>query len=138
MTVMQSRKSLRMMTWKNRCCRTVEEETSHRVCKTRGLLGTNARNGVANSVQARDAAVMLVVDEEDPERLTMTSADDEDDERGDAVTRRGDKGVARYRCSGENSTGGEATLRRAPLSVPTTNEGGPRTTAMYPEGMTQR
>uniref|UniRef100_A0A0E0PY64 Uncharacterized protein n=1 Tax=Oryza rufipogon TaxID=4529 RepID=A0A0E0PY64_ORYRU len=30
-----------------------EDETSRRVCQTRGQLGTNARNGVANTARAR-------------------------------------------------------------------------------------
>uniref|UniRef100_A0A0E0DGI4 Uncharacterized protein n=1 Tax=Oryza meridionalis TaxID=40149 RepID=A0A0E0DGI4_9ORYZ len=62
---------------------------------------------------------------------------DEDDERGDAVTRKGDTGAARCRCSGKNSTGGEATLRREPLSVPTTSGGGSRAAALRPEGLTR-
>uniref|UniRef100_A0A0E0A9D5 Uncharacterized protein n=1 Tax=Oryza glumipatula TaxID=40148 RepID=A0A0E0A9D5_9ORYZ len=66
------------------------------------------------------------------------AVDDEDDESDNAMTRRGDIGVARCQCSGENSTGGEATLRRAPLSIPTTSGGGPGTATLWPEGVTQR
>uniref|UniRef100_A0A0E0EI92 Uncharacterized protein n=2 Tax=Oryza meridionalis TaxID=40149 RepID=A0A0E0EI92_9ORYZ len=86
------------MTPKSRCSRTVKDKTSHKVCQTPGQLGTNARTGVANTARARqgttmnhtpmseetsreglqdDAAAMLEVEEEDPEWLTMTSADDE-------------------------------------------------------------
>nr|BAD35433.1 hypothetical protein [Oryza sativa Japonica Group] len=53
MTVTRSRQSLRKMTPKSLCCRTVEDETSCRVCQTWGQLGTNARNGVANTARAR-------------------------------------------------------------------------------------
>uniref|UniRef100_A0A0D9ZHS5 Uncharacterized protein n=1 Tax=Oryza glumipatula TaxID=40148 RepID=A0A0D9ZHS5_9ORYZ len=52
-TVTQSRQLLRKITLKSRCSRTVKDETSCRVCQTRGQLGTNARNGVANTVRAR-------------------------------------------------------------------------------------
>uniref|UniRef100_A0A0E0A9D6 Uncharacterized protein n=1 Tax=Oryza glumipatula TaxID=40148 RepID=A0A0E0A9D6_9ORYZ len=45
--------SLRMMTLKSRCNRTVKDETSHRVCQTPGQLGTNMRTSVANTAQAR-------------------------------------------------------------------------------------
>uniref|UniRef100_A0A0D9YGN2 Uncharacterized protein n=1 Tax=Oryza glumipatula TaxID=40148 RepID=A0A0D9YGN2_9ORYZ len=78
------------MTPKSRCSRTVKDETSHRVCQTPGQLGTNPRTGVANTARATgdhhesyanwqlgDAVAMLEVEEEDPERLMMTSADDE-------------------------------------------------------------
>uniref|UniRef100_A0A0E0PJ67 Uncharacterized protein n=1 Tax=Oryza rufipogon TaxID=4529 RepID=A0A0E0PJ67_ORYRU len=33
--------------------RTVKDETSRRVCQTRGQLGTNTCNGVANTARAR-------------------------------------------------------------------------------------
>uniref|UniRef100_A0A0D3EVM8 Uncharacterized protein n=1 Tax=Oryza barthii TaxID=65489 RepID=A0A0D3EVM8_9ORYZ len=76
---------VRKMTPKSRCSRTVKDETSHR---TPGQLGTNPRAGVANTARATgdhhesyanlgDAVAMLEVEEEDPKRLTMTSADDE-------------------------------------------------------------
>uniref|UniRef100_A0A0E0B938 Uncharacterized protein n=1 Tax=Oryza glumipatula TaxID=40148 RepID=A0A0E0B938_9ORYZ len=84
---------------------------------------------------------MLEVDEEDSEQLMMTScqcANGDEDDRGNAVTRRGNTGAARCRCSSENSTGGEATLRRAPLSVPTTCRGGPRAATLQPERATQQ
>uniref|UniRef100_A0A0D9Y1S0 Uncharacterized protein n=1 Tax=Leersia perrieri TaxID=77586 RepID=A0A0D9Y1S0_9ORYZ len=41
---------VRKMTPKSRCSQTVEDEQSHRVCQTHGRLGTNAHNGVANTV----------------------------------------------------------------------------------------
>uniref|UniRef100_A0A0E0A445 Uncharacterized protein n=1 Tax=Oryza glumipatula TaxID=40148 RepID=A0A0E0A445_9ORYZ len=75
-TVTQSRRSLRKMTPKSRCSRTVKDKTSRRICQTRGQLRMNAR-AEWRQWQLGDAAAMLEVDEEDPERLTMTSADDE-------------------------------------------------------------
>uniref|UniRef100_A0A0D3GU61 Uncharacterized protein n=1 Tax=Oryza barthii TaxID=65489 RepID=A0A0D3GU61_9ORYZ len=95
MTVTQSQRSLRKVTPKSRCSRTVKDEMSRRVCQTWGQLETNARNGVANTARARqgttmnhtpmleesreglrdsqrrqwqlgDAAAMLEVNEEDP------------------------------------------------------------------------
>uniref|UniRef100_A0A0D9ZWE4 Uncharacterized protein n=1 Tax=Oryza glumipatula TaxID=40148 RepID=A0A0D9ZWE4_9ORYZ len=53
MTVMRMRWSLRKMTPKSRCCRTMEDETSHRVCQTRKQLKTNTHNDVVNTAQAR-------------------------------------------------------------------------------------
>uniref|UniRef100_A0A0E0FAW3 Uncharacterized protein n=1 Tax=Oryza meridionalis TaxID=40149 RepID=A0A0E0FAW3_9ORYZ len=78
----------------------MKNETSHRVYQTSRQLGTNMHAGVANTVRARlgttmnlkpmseetsreglrdgfGAAVMLEAEEEDLERLTMTSVDDE-------------------------------------------------------------
>uniref|UniRef100_A0A0E0B575 Uncharacterized protein n=1 Tax=Oryza glumipatula TaxID=40148 RepID=A0A0E0B575_9ORYZ len=40
--------------------------------------------------------------------------------------------------SGEKSTGDEATLRRAPLSVPTTSGDVPQAATLQPERATQR
>uniref|UniRef100_A0A0E0I4S0 Uncharacterized protein n=1 Tax=Oryza nivara TaxID=4536 RepID=A0A0E0I4S0_ORYNI len=57
-TVIQSRRSLRKMTPKSRCSRTVKDETSHRACQTPGQLGTNARAGVANTARARQGTTM--------------------------------------------------------------------------------
>uniref|UniRef100_A0A0E0M985 Uncharacterized protein n=1 Tax=Oryza punctata TaxID=4537 RepID=A0A0E0M985_ORYPU len=51
---------------------------------------------------------------------------DEDDKSDKAVVRRDDTTVAPYRCSDKNSTGGEDTLRRAPLNVPTNRHCGLR------------
>uniref|UniRef100_A0A0D3HU05 Uncharacterized protein n=1 Tax=Oryza barthii TaxID=65489 RepID=A0A0D3HU05_9ORYZ len=115
--------------------RTVKDETSHRVCQTPGQLETNARNGVANTWQLGDVAAMLEVEEEDPKQLTMTSADNEVvDARTARKTTRAAKlrsrGQHSYISIGENSIGGEATLSRAPLSVPTTSGGGPRAAAL--------
>uniref|UniRef100_A0A0D9YEM0 Uncharacterized protein n=1 Tax=Oryza glumipatula TaxID=40148 RepID=A0A0D9YEM0_9ORYZ len=46
------------MTLKSRYSRTVKDETSCRVCQTRGQLGMNARAGVANTVWARQETTM--------------------------------------------------------------------------------
>uniref|UniRef100_A0A0E0NHD3 Uncharacterized protein n=1 Tax=Oryza rufipogon TaxID=4529 RepID=A0A0E0NHD3_ORYRU len=125
-TVIQSRRSLRKMTPKSQCSRTVKDETLHRACQTPGQLGTNAR-AEWRQWQLGDAAAMLEVEEGDPERLTMTSVDDEVvDARTAMKTTKVAKlctAAAPCRCSGEKSTGGEATLRRAPLSVATANGG---------------
>uniref|UniRef100_A0A0D3GGE7 Uncharacterized protein n=1 Tax=Oryza barthii TaxID=65489 RepID=A0A0D3GGE7_9ORYZ len=53
MKVTRSWQSLRMMTLKSRCNRTVKDETSHWVCQTPGQLGTNVRTSVANTAQTR-------------------------------------------------------------------------------------
>uniref|UniRef100_A0A0E0M168 Uncharacterized protein n=1 Tax=Oryza punctata TaxID=4537 RepID=A0A0E0M168_ORYPU len=47
--------------------------------------------------------------------------DNEDDESSKVVVRRDNTVVAPCRCSDGNSTGGETTLRMAPLSVATSN-----------------
>nr|BAD25209.1 hypothetical protein [Oryza sativa Japonica Group] len=60
-TVTQSRQSLRKMMPKSRCSRTVKDETSCRICQTRGQLGTNTRAGVANTARARQWRCCLSV-----------------------------------------------------------------------------
>uniref|UniRef100_A0A0D9ZHS6 Uncharacterized protein n=1 Tax=Oryza glumipatula TaxID=40148 RepID=A0A0D9ZHS6_9ORYZ len=68
---------------------------------------------------------MLEVDEEEPEWLIMTSADDEVvDVRTAIKTTKAAKlwsedntAVAPCRCSGEKSTGDVTMLRRVPLSI---------------------
>ncbi|EEC83388.1 hypothetical protein OsI_28822 [Oryza sativa Indica Group] len=94
-----------------------------------------------------DAAARLEVNEEDPERLMMTSADNEVVNARTVMNttkaaKLWSKGTTQLqllcRCSSMNSTGGEAMLRRAPLSIPIANGGGPRAMALQPEGGMQR
>uniref|UniRef100_A0A0E0QHH2 Uncharacterized protein n=1 Tax=Oryza rufipogon TaxID=4529 RepID=A0A0E0QHH2_ORYRU len=98
-------------------------------------------------VEPGDAAARLEVNEEDPERLMMTSADNEVVNARTVMNttkaaKLWSKGTTQLqllcRCSSMNSTGGEAMLRRAPLSIPIANGGGPRAMALQPEGGMQR
>uniref|UniRef100_A0A0E0F5A5 Uncharacterized protein n=1 Tax=Oryza meridionalis TaxID=40149 RepID=A0A0E0F5A5_9ORYZ len=75
---------------------------------------------------------MLEVDEEDPERMMMTSVDDE------GVNALAAMKTMRAAMLDENSTGDEATLRTAPLSVPIASEVGPRSVALRFERTMQR
>uniref|UniRef100_A0A0D3FP50 Uncharacterized protein n=1 Tax=Oryza barthii TaxID=65489 RepID=A0A0D3FP50_9ORYZ len=113
--------------------RTVKDETSHRVCQTRGQLGTNARNSVANTARARQETTMnhTPMSEETSReglrdvrtmRLSMPNGD-EDNESGEAAVREDNTAPAPCRCSGKKSTGDVEILRRAPLSTTTTSGG---------------
>uniref|UniRef100_A0A0E0JH65 Uncharacterized protein n=1 Tax=Oryza punctata TaxID=4537 RepID=A0A0E0JH65_ORYPU len=52
-------------------------------------------------------------------RTTRRANGNEDDKRGDVVTRRDNIGMARCRCNGEEFIDTEAMLSRAPLSTAT-------------------
>uniref|UniRef100_A0A0D3GZ31 Uncharacterized protein n=1 Tax=Oryza barthii TaxID=65489 RepID=A0A0D3GZ31_9ORYZ len=105
-----------------------------------------SREGLRDGCSTRmpgDAAARLEVNEEDPERLMMTSADNEIVNARTVMNttkaaKLWSKGTTQLqllcRCSSMNSTGGEAMLRRAPLSIPIANGGGPRAMALQPEG----
>nr|AAL79733.1 hypothetical protein [Oryza sativa Japonica Group]BAD61736.1 hypothetical protein [Oryza sativa Japonica Group]BAD62355.1 hypothetical protein [Oryza sativa Japonica Group] len=120
-TVTQSRQSLRKMTPKSQCSRTVKDETSHRVCQTPGQLRTNAHASVSNTAWARQGTTM-----NHKPMLKETSREDLWNGRN-------------ARTTGEKSTGDVAMLRRAPVSTATTSGGvDHRQRNCGPRGATQR
>uniref|UniRef100_J3MS52 Uncharacterized protein n=1 Tax=Oryza brachyantha TaxID=4533 RepID=J3MS52_ORYBR len=120
MTVRQSRRSLRKMTPKNRCSRTVKDKTSRRVCQTWGQLRKNTRNSVANTVQARQVTSM-----NHTPMSKETSRETLRDGRG-------------ARTTGEKSTGNVVMLRRTPLSAATTSGCVDHRQRHQPRGETRR
>uniref|UniRef100_A0A0E0JHA1 Uncharacterized protein n=1 Tax=Oryza punctata TaxID=4537 RepID=A0A0E0JHA1_ORYPU len=86
-----------------------------------------------------DAAVVLKVDKEDPERPTMTSADDRGvDARTAMKTTKAAKlrseGTTQLQLNRRESTGDETMLRRAPLSITTTSGDRPQVATLQPKG----